>query len=327
MRFSLLGRRAGCRFRSTHVPSFEQIRTAFLHGRGKDAIDHIIENAQRSNVGCVLTIGGDQLTGKSSLAKEIAASTLLSSRVDIYRGICRLSTGETMRALAAEEGISIGHLSRRLANSEDRMVDILLDYKTCEALSGGKKGDEALLVVEGRQPAVMATFCQSLLREEGMESLFPPTFRVYLKCSPVEQAYRFFCREIEDMDMAELVRLVLLRANLNSSPDNLKAAVNILYKELPKHLSEEKIPAMTDALEEFRTNAKRDEDDTARLNSLYSPACHYRQDYFYDLIVDTSEIDAKEKLEIVMDGFVDFLERRAGRDKSQPDELSQYHVR
>ena len=121
--------------------------------------------------------------------------------------------------------------------------------------------------------------------------------------------------------MAELVKLVLLRANLNSSLESLKAAVNTLYKELPKHLSEDKIPAMTDALEAFRTNAKRDEDDTARLNSLYSPACHYRQEYFYDLVVDTSEIDAEEKLEIVVDGFVDFLERSAGRDKSQAEEL------
>ena len=56
----------------------------------------------------VLIVAGDQLTGKSTLAKKLIAHSAINNR---FKDIIVWSTGKTMRQLAAERNQSIGEFS------------------------------------------------------------------------------------------------------------------------------------------------------------------------------------------------------------------------
>ena len=62
-----------------------------------------------------------------------------------------------------------------------------IEYGVCELIAVGLN-PKVPLIIEGRQPAVMATYMSRVLRKAN-------TFRVYLSCSVREQALRFVSRE------------------------------------------------------------------------------------------------------------------------------------
>ena len=114
----------------------------------------------------MLTVAGDQLTGKSTLAKLIAHSAMIiDSKISSY--------GQQVKfyaTIAAERNQSIGEFSNSTmdgTSTDCQHIDISIDYRTCnhydnvKGLMPGKANHEAMdLFMIGRQPAVMATFCQ-----------------------------------------------------------------------------------------------------------------------------------------------------------------------
>ncbi len=309
----------------------------------------------------VITVGGDQLTGKSSLARDLcahprianrdgllttrssrfSASRLSSSSAAAAPTTAVRSTGQTMRDLAAERGVTVAELSRVLSedasggggggdnnNNDDdddddigaMAIDVALDYKTCEILltvegdedvsggGGGGGGTAAvpslppapphLLVLEGRQPAVMATFCR-----DNVPTLPVMPFRVFLTCSAREQALRYVGREISAQAHDALVPLLPADVDFASLEDVLR--------HLAAHPSGGDLPERDRIFASFADNMRRDDDDRARFDALYGAQCHYRNtDAFYDLVVDTSETTPAEKAELVVDGFARWLDRQ-----------------
>ena len=109
----------------------------------------------------MILIAGEQLTGKSTQAKRLAD----------YLGGSFHSVGALFRDAAKKRGISVAEQAKLLL--VERGIDVEIDYKTCQVISGfGMKSN--LGVVEGRQPAYMGSYMASL----GKENII----RLYLKC-------------------------------------------------------------------------------------------------------------------------------------------------
>ena len=182
-----------------------QLEQTFLRSLGPNALTDLgkLFTTHPSTQRFLITIGGDQLTGKSTLTQDLSVSPDVLS---IVTGgpITTRSTGQTMRDLATEKGVRIGELSTLLRqnknNDEDQgIVDINLDYKTCQVLAGQYDETAAMLIMEGRQPAVMASYVTEQV--PGASQL---PFRVYLKCSVREQALRYISREVHALAREEV---------------------------------------------------------------------------------------------------------------------------
>ena len=190
------------------------IEKAFKEYIGLDSIKKLRENITEKPM---ILIAGDQLTGKSTQAKNLA---------EHYRGTF-YSVGNLFREVADKRGITVAEQAKLLLT--ERGIDVEIDYKTCEMISG-KNIDTNLGVIEGRQPAYMGSFMQDL----GKSNIV----RIYFQCSIREQALRFLRREIGE---------VAYLKGLEKVPD-------IHYNTLESLQVE---------------NQNRDEDDRDRYSSLY----------------------------------------------------------
>ena len=74
----------------------------------------------------MILIAGDQLTGKSTQAKNLA---------NYYQGTF-YSVGNLFREVAAQRGITVAEQAKLLLT--ERGIDVEIDYKTCEMISGNK---------------------------------------------------------------------------------------------------------------------------------------------------------------------------------------------
>lgn len=153
----------------------------------------------------ILTIGGDQLTGKSTLAKDLAARLRAP----------HVSAGSFFRAVARERGLNVAELSKLAALEQDGddNIDVRIEYETCKTIMSGLVNGAVppvpssacadstgtaescvpdaprTVIIEGRNPAVMAAYCRTLGKTEVLS--------LYLSCSPRVQARRFVGREID----------------------------------------------------------------------------------------------------------------------------------
>jgi cytidylate kinase len=281
---------------------WSKLEATFLKSLGSKSLQELSKIAQHhqssSSSRFIITIGGDQLTGKSTLSKDLSHSRELLSIVN--GRIARRSAGQTMRELAAEKGVNIGELMSELAQTESGssvgnidtsgIIDINLDYKTCEVIAGKYDDDAAMLIMEGRQPSVMASYVT-----ERVENTTQLPFRVYLKCSVREQALRYISREVSELARQEVEKYL---------------PTNELYPTMASVLEKiegQKFAGHDHVINGFRSNMKRDDDDKKRFDMLYGENCHYRNELFYDLIVDTTSIDAHDKVNQVATGWVDWL--------------------
>ncbi len=143
---------------------------------------------------------------------------------------------------------------------DDSSIDISIDYKTCDLLSRGRDENMQLVVIEGRQPAVMLKYLTSLGRTNSLS--------IFLSCSFREQAIRFIEREV-DADIVVALRRDLPHRQYSDLLDVL-AAVEAL--NLP--ISSEKQHSLQT---QFTLNAQRDSDDRLRYAALYGD--HALMDY------------------------------------------------
>ena len=155
-----------------------------------------------------------------------------------------------------------------------------------------------LFILEGRQPAVMASFCQYL----NENSITMPIFRIYLTCSIKEQAIRFFQREIQDENTIKTVNKILLQEEDADDEENLMRIANKLLDNKDLFHNDHK-----DSIMKFYDNAKRDENDKNRFYKLYTKENYYKNLNFYDCIIDTTNIIEKEKIKLCKDSFENWL--------------------
>ncbi|KAK5578551.1 hypothetical protein RB653_008223 [Dictyostelium firmibasis] len=251
--------------------NLNKISKAYIDYFGKNAIvdlKSIIEKnfVNGSSIPNIL-IGGTQLTGKSTMGKKIANHF---SRGKFY------SVGGFFREAAKSMNISIAEQSKYLRiiqeNKDQLLVeetlkklggkrlDIEMDYKTCQiiaGINGLKKQEEEeeenykYLVIEGRQPATMGYFTESLGRKD--------LIKIYVTCSSRERAIRFIGREIGEQYAKEADKY------LSKSSEKINEPLSKLSYEISKL----PIPNIDFIVKEFEKNQNRDEDDRQRYIPTY----------------------------------------------------------
>jgi len=264
---------------------------------GVNAVEYLEQLASRKRKASVLVIGGDQCTGKSTLTARLARTLCGEDSDDKghatsdYRSRI-FSAGQLFRQEAARRGISSAELSRRALS--DPSIDVGLEYRMCCILLSGEvhsgmdstspmnhdgqmtssssPASSPPLVLEGRQPGVMAHYCANRFNRG-------PSFSLRLTCSIREQALRFIERQggREMMTLAEK-ELPLKLSSLRAASDRLESGLAKRYPQL--------IPLC----QLFRDNDARDDDDRRRYVELYGqhPLLDYRNPALYHALIDTT---------------------------------------
>ncbi|MAU99659.1 MAG: hypothetical protein CMA20_02300 [Euryarchaeota archaeon] len=229
------------------------IETAFKNYIGLDSVDKLRNSINQKPM---ILIAGDQLTGKSTQAKNLA---------NYFNGTFH-SVGNLFREVAAKRGITVAEQAKLLLT--ERGIDVEIDYKTCEMISGENISTN-LGVIEGRQPAYMGSFMENL----GKKNIV----RIYFQCSIRDQALRFLRREIGEDAYTK---------GLENVPDMVYDSLESLKGEI-FNLG---LAESDDVVERFIENQDRDNDDRARYSSLYG--FDYGNLDGYDIVINTSNKEA-----------------------------------
>ena len=218
----------------------------------------------------MILIAGDQLTGKSTQAKNLAEHF----GGDFY------SVGSLFRDAAKERGITVAEQARLLL--VERGIDVEIDYKTCQMISGSSITTN-LGVIEGRQPAYMGSFMANL----GKKNIV----RLYFQCSILEQALRFLRREIGE-EFYQLGRKSIPKKDYKTL-ESLRDEIQLLN-----------INNNQKAINDFIENQNRDNDDRHRYSELYG--FDYGNLKGYDFVIDTNDKEPEVVFDIVtkkLEGF------------------------
>lgn len=133
---------------------------------------------------------------------------------------------------------------------------VRIEYSLAVLIASGLASNR--LWVEGRQPAVIGRYIQSLTDKKNLHS-------IYLSCSIREQAVRFIEREISHA------------AGLIAS-EKLPHREYKSLSDIADDVSRLPIPGISRITAMFQDNEKRDEMDRSRYQELYGkhPALDYR---------------------------------------------------
>ena len=161
-------------------------------------------------------------------------------------------------------------------------VDMEMFRKICE---GNREGNP--LIAQGRLPAVLATASQ-----EFFDKPHNSIHRIYLKCSILEQTLRFMSREIGEEEY-EIADNAFRGIQFESLEEASEAVVSLPLQDSSKDA----------ILYEFQTNQRRDDDDRERFAELYGDEFDYRDSFFYDIEIDTSNIPSEETFRIAFESI------------------------
>ncbi len=231
------------------------IGTAFTKYIGESSIDELRDAINEKPM---ILIAGDQLTGKSTQAQNLA---------EHFGGDFR-SVGMLFREAAANRGITVAEQARLLLT--ERGIDVEIDYKTCQMIAGNTIQSK-LAVIEGRQPAYMGSFMASL----GKKNIV----RLYFQCSIREQALRFLRREFGEA--AYQVGKAEIPRNDYENLESLRSEIENL-----------ELDGSSLVIDQFMENQNRDEDDRHRYSGLYG--FDYGNLEGYDIIQNTNEKEPDE---------------------------------
>ena len=243
------------------------IESAFKTFIGNESINLLRESIIEKPM---ILIAGAQLTGKSTQAKNLAE----------HFGGEFYSVGSLFRQAAKERGITVAEQARLLL--VERGIDVEIDYKTCQMISGSST-NSSLGVVEGRQPAYMGSFMASL----GKKNIV----RLYFQCSILEQALRFLRREIGE-EFYQIGRKAIPKKDYETL-ESLRDEIQLLD-----------INDKQKAIDDFIENQNRDEDDRHRYSELYG--FDYGNLDGYDLVIDTNDKEPDVVLDLVIKKLEDF---------------------
>lgn len=227
------------------LPSFA---TAFLRVKGPTALSDL--QALFSDK-LLVTFGGDQLTGKSTQSKGLAA---------MLKGTAG-STGSIVRKLAADAGYKpedIGEFAKAL--QKDPSTDVDLDYRALQLMA---KGD--VMTFESRLAGHLGDFLRQLGRKNVVS--------VYLKCDPKELALRYVQREVSPEARARIEPLLVVPKGASFAQ-----ALEALGK-----IDDADAKAVATKAQDI---AGRDTTDLSRLKALYG--VNYQDTSAFDLVVDTT---------------------------------------
>jgi cytidylate kinase len=243
------------------------IESAFKTYIGNESINLLRESIIEKPM---ILIAGAQLTGKSTQAKNLAE----------HFGGEFYSVGSLFRQAAKKRGITVAEQARLLL--VERGIDVEIDYKTCQMISGSST-NLSLGVVEGRQPAYMGSFMASL----GKKNIV----RLYFQCSILEQALRFLRREIGE-EFYQIGRKSIPKKNYKNLESLRDEILNLDIKD--KH----------NTIDKFIENQNRDKDDRNRYSKLYG--FDYGNLDGYDIIIDTNDKEPEVVFDIVIKELKDF---------------------
>lgn len=243
------------------------IESAFKTFIGNESINRLRDSITDKPM---ILIAGDQLTGKSTQAKNLAE----------YFGGEFYSVGSLFRQAAKERGITVAEQARLLL--VERGIDVEIDYKTCQMISGSNT-NSSLAVIEGRQPAYMGSFMANL----GKKNIV----RLYFQCSILEQALRFLRREIGE-EFYQIGRKAIPKRDYETL-ESLRDEIQLLN-----------INDKQKAIDDFIENQNRDEDDRHRYSELYG--FDYGNLDGYDLVIDTNDKEPDVVLDLVIKKLEDF---------------------
>lgn len=250
-----------------------QLRQGFKVAFGEETWSSLRHTIMSSSP--IITIGGDQLTGKSTLTENLARR---------FSGIS-YGVGETLREEANRRDISIAEMCN--IAKDDLSIDLQVDMEMFRKICEGNQ-DGSPLIAQGRLPSVLATASREFL-DKPEDSIH----RIYLKCSIVEQTLRFMSREV-GKDEYEIAKRAF---GDDIHFETLEEASNAV-RDLP-------LPTDTKdhVLNEFETNQRRDDDDRERFVQLYGEEFDYRDKSFYDIEIDTSNIPSEETFRIAVESI------------------------
>jgi cytidylate kinase len=223
-------------------------------------------------------IAGHQLTGKSTVA------ALLAGRLAVGRH----SGGAMVRRMAAEAGVSVEEMSRRLAAAPnaDSAIDRALSVSALAAPG----------VVESRMAGWLGLVFE---KATGL-----PARRVLLECDEVERAARWFQREVGP----EAGHAVRHRLGELGGVESLLEALGRAAELLPRDLRPDP-RTLADA-------GRRDEADGERLLDLYG--VHYDAPEAFDLVVDVTDLRPEEATDLLLLSPADSPRHLLGAGRPRP---------
>ncbi len=196
-------------------------------------------------------IAGAQLTGKSTAAR------LLAQRL----GAQVVSGGSVVRSMAADEGLTVAEMSRRMR--ADPWSDMAVDRGLAVAATGRR------VIVESR----MAGWLGLALEEMTGSS----SSRVLLECCPQERAFRWLHREFG----ADVALGARQRARALARRGHLEEAMLHAVRCAPG------LDAVSD--DRIREAARRDVGDRRRLVDLYG--VDYDEPSVFTVVLDVTRLE------------------------------------
>eukprot|EP00455_Lapot_gusevi_P002973 TRINITY_DN1122_c0_g3_i1.p1 TRINITY_DN1122_c0_g3~~TRINITY_DN1122_c0_g3_i1.p1 ORF type:complete len:180 (+),score=31.18 TRINITY_DN1122_c0_g3_i1:436-975(+) len=143
-------------------------------------------------------------------------------------------------------------------------------------------GATPVLVLEGRQPATMATYVSELGKNNVL--------RIYLQCSFLEQAIRFVEREVDEHAGATIRRHLqpnMVSFGSASNPSNVEELIQ-WNREIRTQMSKLDIANISQMCDQFEKNQMRDYYDLQRFCGLYGKEMDFHNREFYDIVIDTT---------------------------------------
>jgi cytidylate kinase len=265
-------------------------------------------SALRISARPVLAIGGDQLTGKSTLSKRLAQNLHPSTLV---------STGTVFRALAKERNVSLPTLCAQALDEPG--IDVAVDWGICQIIGADPpepdpNSSSHTLVLEGRNPGTMASFMRHVMGK-------PNVVRLYLQCSPLEQAIRYVEREIgpaagtlaRQHAAASTHQLMSVTSSTTGPELTPHAQADLLlawFRGLPWPAHDDTI-RLTATLARFAENLHRDALDLKRFRELYN--LDYRDREHYDIVIDTTPNQPEDTYQQALDALKPWERMLRGR--------------
>lgn len=231
--------------RRPHERNKASFGTAFARVLGPGAVSRLMAKFSDAPI---LVLSGDQLTGKSTVAKAIAKAL----------GGEASSTGSLVRAQADQLQIPIEAMTKRLA--EHPSANVELDYRAAETIAAGD-----VIAFESRIAGHLGRYLSDLGR--------PGVLSVYLTASPRERTLRYLAREVGP-DARERIE------------SQLQVPADATLVECLDALGSIDDPAARAVHARFEQIAGRDEVLQGELQSLYG--IDYRDHDGFDLVIDTS---------------------------------------
>jgi cytidylate kinase len=280
---------------------------AFVRVLGADALEQIKAAVASSAQPPLVLIAGDQCTGKGTAAAGLVAA----------RGGSKSGTGSVLRAMAADNRLSIEQMSALLSGQSITIagkpltlaslklgtaadVDVRLDHRAALAIASGKAPDAktagtALTVFESRLAGHLGT----MLRDMGRQNLVS----VYLAASPKVQAERYLKREFWPVAAVTLGAKALAEAQVRADQTIDALPKETLLTSAMERLLDDSALRHLDVtkqlLGKLKGIAARDGNDRSRMQALYG--VDYQDRTVFDVVIHTDDLSEAQVTERIQE--------------------------